>query len=92
VSVEGLGQAYSPADRSRTVRSAAEVDPDVGVAEWAAAAALWRFWRPPRRLSDDALAELRLEIDGLRRSLEDLEDVVTEELRARDRKATGERD
>src|SRR3954452_12746488 len=56
VSVEGLGQAYSPADRSRrTAGDVAEVDPSVAVPEWAASAALWRSWRAPRRLDDDAL-------------------------------------
>lgn len=91
VSVEGLGQAYSPADRSRrTAGEVAEVDPSVALSEWAASAALWRFWRVPRRLGEDALVELRLDVDSVRRSLGDLEAIITDELRARDRRATGE--
>ena len=92
VSVEGLGAAYGPADRSRRALPSAPVDvaPDVAVPEWSASASLWRLWRPHGRLSDDTLGELRLEISSLRRSLSDLEEIVSEELRARDRRAAGE--
>jgi hypothetical protein len=91
VSVEGLGQAYKPAQRSaRAGRNPSEVDPDDAIPDWAGTAALWRSWRPGGRLSDDALAELRLDVESLRRSLADVEEVVTQELRIRDRRAVGE--
>ena len=60
------------------------VDPVIAVPQWAAQAAMWHIWTPPRRLSDDDLAELRLDLEACRRALDDVNAVLTEELRRRD--------
>lgn len=45
---------------------------------------MWYSWQPPGRLTDDELAELRLDIDTCHRALEEVKDIITVELRRRD--------
>ena len=83
ISLSGLGDAYSARSRTPSVLPL-PVDTLTAVPQWAAQAAMWHIWTPPRRLSDDDLAELRLDLEACRRALDDVNAVLTEELRRRD--------
>jgi excisionase family DNA binding protein len=89
ISVAGLGASYSPGKRV-VERHPLVIDPDVAVPEWSATCALWYMWHPPRRLSDDEIANLRGDVRRVRTALEDLARTLTEELQDRDGRAAGE--
>lgn len=86
ISVSGLDAAYTPA-ASRAAEPTADRDPAEAIPGWANSAVLWLDWRPPRRLSDDDLESLRLDVRHCRRALDDIEAAVTSELRRRDDEA-----
>ena len=83
ISLAGLGEAYSAPVRGPSVLPS-PVDPLTAVPQWAGQAAMWHLWMPPGTLSDDSLAELRLDVEACRRALDDVRAVLTEELRRRD--------
>jgi len=87
ISLSGLGDAYSASSKKPLV-SPSPVDPPAAIPQWAAQAAMWHFWTPPRRLTDDELTELRLDVDACRRALDDVRAALTEELRGRDEAAS----
>ncbi len=86
ISVSGLGASYSPAKRDRNIDPVA-VDPDVAVPQWVATSLIWHTWRPPRRLSEDEIALLRMDVRRLSSALEDLTESLTDELQDRDERA-----
>lgn len=83
ISLTGLGDAYAAKSRNPPSPTL-NVDPPTAIPQWAAQAAVWYSWQPPGRLTDDELAELRLDIDACHRALEEVKDIVTVELRRRD--------
>lgn len=87
ISLSGLADAYAVPSR-RAVSPSVTVDPPVAVPQWTAQAALWHLWTPPRRMTDDELTELRLDVEACARSLQDLRMVIAEELRRRDEAAS----
>lgn len=86
ISLSGLADAYGA--RSKGTPSPVSVDPPTAVPQWTAQAALWHLWTPPRRMSDDELTELRLDVEACDRALQDLRAVIAEELRRRDEHAS----
>ncbi len=86
ISVSGLGAAYS-ATTHKPGHAADDRDPAEVIPDWAATSPMWAHWRPPRRLSDDDLASLRLDIASCHRALDEVNNSVTIELRRRDEAA-----
>lgn len=86
ISLAGLGASYSSAQRVGS-DTPIDVEPDAALPEWTASAALWHLWRPPRRLSDDDVARLRLDAEQLVRILTELRETLTGDLAERDRRA-----
>ena len=86
ISLSGLVDAYAAPAR-RAPSTSASVDPPTAVPQWTTQAALWHLWTPPRRMTDDELAELRLDVEACDRALQDLRMVISEELRRRDEAA-----
>ncbi len=86
ISLDGLRDAYSAAKRSANPDPVG-ISPDAAVPSWAATSSLWHSWRPSRRLSDDDLVGIRLDLNRLTDAIADLEVVITDELRERDRRA-----
>lgn len=87
ISLSGLADAYTAPSRTAPLPSAT-VDPPAAVPQWTAQAALWHLWTPPRRMTDDELTELRLDVEACDRALQDLRAVIAEELRRRDEAAS----
>lgn len=86
ISLSGLADAYAAPSRSAP-STPVSVDPSTAVPQWTEQAALWHLWTPPRRMTDDELAELRLDVEACDRALQDLRMVISEELRRRDEAA-----
>ncbi len=84
ISLRGLNAAYSSTTRRPEPPAGTNRDPSEVIPEWAASAPLWAHWRPPRRLSDDDLASLCLDIAICRRGIDEVEDALTAELHERD--------
>lgn len=86
ISLSGLADAYSAPRKDPS--PSVSVDPATAVPQWTAQVALWHLWTPPRRITDDELTDLRLDVEACERALQDLRMVIAAELRRRDEAAS----
>jgi len=87
ISLDGLNGAYSSTVHRSNPPAGTNRDPSEIIPDWAASVPLWAHWHPPRRLSDDDLESLRLDVAACRRGLDDVDDALTAELHQRDEAA-----
>lgn len=93
ISLSGLVEQFDQATNLKHSRHAPTnpfdtQTPDQVVPVLADSALTWSHWQPPRTLTDDALAQLRMDLRSLVDTLSEVDAVITDELAARDARAT----